>query len=449
MRQADQKNEFSDVINMLKRKLMRTEKASQLSEDIANRRINALYDSTLKSKYLNATSSQSSRKLLLSLIHRMAIEPKWTGILVKLDRSSEYDPTKIEETILYTLTFSEIPLDFQLVKTREDEFVVGIKDLKSIGVETICDEIRKAILKQTETRGNVTHFASASIGFTQKLYQKSFSTIMIRLTQSIQYARRTGGNKVVNADLAHMRNEDLDERGFSADVYHSILQGNFWFAFQPIYDVASGIVITHEALIRTELNISQHEFVLKLQGLLSSNEAIQIKRALFSKMFDQLVHVVDQKIKNVSINCDLFELEDDSLFKVLIQFIEDLFVLGIGLTVEILENPDAKFSSKVILKSRLQTLQSAGVKIALDDFGMNQSNLSRLVEFDVDYVKLDRSLIQSIETDVKARAVVSATRSLCVAIGIDIVAEGVETKSQKETLLSLGINRHQGFLYAR
>ena len=80
---------------------------------------------------------------------------------------------------------------------------------------------------------------------------------------------------------------------------------------------------------------------------------------------------------------------------------------------------------------------------------MNQSNLSRLVEFDVDYVKLDRSLIQSIETDVKARAVVSATRSLCVTIGIDIVAEGVETKSQKETLLSLGINRHQGFLYAR
>ena len=100
-----------------------------------------------------------------------------------------------------------------------------------------------------------------------------------------------------------------------------------------------------------------------------------------------------------------------------------------------------------VVRRRLQNLRARGANVALDDFGVEQSNLSRLLELNVDYIKLDRSLTQSLTQNAKANSIVRSTSQLCADLGVEIVAEGVETSNQSQVLLYCGISKQQGFLF--
>ena len=75
-----------------------------------------------------------------------------------------------------------------------------------------------------------------------------------------------------------------------------------------------------------------------------------------------------------------------------------------------------------VVRERLQDLRARGANVALDDFGAEQSNLSRLLELNVDYIKLDRSLTQSLNQNAKANSIVRSTSQLCASLGIKIIA---------------------------
>ena len=92
-------------------------------------------------------------------------------------------------------------------------------------------------------------------------------------------------------------------------------------------------------------------------------------------------------------------------------------------------------------------LRAKGANVALDDIGVEQSNLSRLLELNVDYIKLDRSLTQRLNQNAKANSIVQSTSQLCANLGIEIIAEGVETSMQSQLLLNYGISKQQGFLF--
>ena len=85
-----------------------------------------------------------------------------------------------------------------------------------------------------------------------------------------------------------------------------------------------------------------------------------------------------------------------------------------------------------VVRERLQDLRARGANVALDDFGVEQSNLSRLLELNVDYIKLDRSLTQSLNQNTKANSIVQSTSQLRASLGVEIIAEGIETSSQSQ-----------------
>jgi EAL domain-containing protein (putative c-di-GMP-specific phosphodiesterase class I) len=94
----------------------------------------------------------------------------------------------------------------------------------------------------------------------------------------------------------------------------------------------------------------------------------------------------------------------------------------------------------------LEALRAAGVRIALDDFGIGYSSLTYLRKYPVDKIKIDRSFVQNLGTDVASDAIVEAMVSLARALGVEVTAEGVETAQQRETLLRIGCDELQGFL---
>jgi EAL domain-containing protein (putative c-di-GMP-specific phosphodiesterase class I) len=98
--------------------------------------------------------------------------------------------------------------------------------------------------------------------------------------------------------------------------------------------------------------------------------------------------------------------------------------------------------------SGLKTLRAAGVQVGLDDFGTGYSSLSYLRLFPLDFVKIDQSFVQGLAVGDTERAIVTSIVELSHALGMVVVAEGVETAEQRDHLLTAGCDRAQGFYFA-
>jgi EAL domain-containing protein (putative c-di-GMP-specific phosphodiesterase class I) len=102
-----------------------------------------------------------------------------------------------------------------------------------------------------------------------------------------------------------------------------------------------------------------------------------------------------------------------------------------------------------LVHAALTALRIAGFRIALDDFGTGYSSFSYLRRFEFDKIKIDRSFIQHLGHQVDSAALVSAVVTIGHALGMTVVAEGVETGEQKQFLIAAGCNQMQGFLFSK
>ena len=96
----------------------------------------------------------------------------------------------------------------------------------------------------------------------------------------------------------------------------------------------------------------------------------------------------------------------------------------------------------------LKALSDHGIRIALDDFGTGYASLSHLTQFPVDLLKIDRSFIEKIGYDADAEAITSTVVNLGHCLGLEVVAEGIETRAQQAFLQQIGCDTAQGFLYS-
>ncbi len=143
----------------------------------------------------------------------------------------------------------------------------------------------------------------------------------------------------------------------------------------------------------------------------------------------------------VSINASAEVLMDDGFDAAIADFPPDRLV------IELTEH--AAVHEYVTLSSRLAPLRAAGIKLAIDDAGAGYSGLQHIVQLQPDIIKLDMSLTRDIDSDQARRALASALVFYARETGSLIVAEGVETQSEMDTLKALGIHRGQGYLLGR
>jgi EAL domain-containing protein (putative c-di-GMP-specific phosphodiesterase class I) len=149
---------------------------------------------------------------------------------------------------------------------------------------------------------------------------------------------------------------------------------------------------------------------------------------------------------DVAINITARHLADAGFAQAVI---DELVAHGLcmeALQIEVTERVLMEASNSAM--SGLKLLRDAGVKVGLDDFGTGYSSLSYLRLFPLDFVKIDRSFIAEMARGVTAPAIVASIIDLSHALGMAVVAEGVETQSQLDQLVALGCDRAQGFLFA-
>jgi len=216
----------------------------------------------------------------------------------------------------------------------------------------------------------------------------------------------------------------------------------FTMAFQPIVDIREKRIYGYEALVRGLAGESAHSV---LSQVTPENRYA----------FDQSCRVVAIELaarlgldRRLSINfMPNAVYEPKACIRATLTAAERVnFPLDL-ISFEILE--DERILDVGHLLGIIEEYRSHGFRVALDDFGSGYSGLNALVDLTVDVVKLDMALVRDIDKNARRRAITFGMISVCRELGIDVVAEGVETREELNVLLDAGIRYVQGYLLSR
>jgi diguanylate cyclase len=222
--------------------------------------------------------------------------------------------------------------------------------------------------------------------------------------------------------------------------------------YQPIIDLATGRIVDLEALLRWDhpsgRNVGPAEFipVAEESGLIVSLGRFVIARALtdLRALEDELGPA---RRPMMSVNLSARQLGDPGLVDIVAKCLADAGIAGSALRLEITET-----AMLIGLESAAQTiaaLRSLGASIVIDDFGTGYSALDYLKRFVVDGVKIDRSFVSGLGRLGPDEAIVTASIAFAHALGLEVTAEGIETRVQLDRLAELGCDRGQGYLIGR
>jgi diguanylate cyclase len=269
---------------------------------------------------------------------------------------------------------------------------------------------------------------------------------LLKRADVAMYAAKSSGKFTVAAYTPALRDvhtEDLDmQLALTADV----AEGGVRAALQPIL-LSDGTVYGYEALARWDYEgrpVPPLSFVAMADraGLLPALDLGVIRQGIAS--IDSMPAGLSPAV--LTVNIGLTHLPSERLVPTLLRLLAEHGVDPRRLVVEIPE--DRSIEDPAVLAT-LAALRDAGVQLALDDFGVGYSSLSRMGHLQADLVKLDRSFVAGLESSAAARDMMSAVIDLAHRIGARVIAEGIETEGQLAIVRSLGCDAVQGFLLGR
>lgn len=235
------------------------------------------------------------------------------------------------------------------------------------------------------------------------------------------------------------------------DLTNARAQGQFRLYYQPIVDMQSGRMLKAEALVRwlhpEHGLISPDDFlpfaedsglIINIGDWVFNEAARQVAqwRALYVPDFRVSINVSPAQFQNESLRPDDW-----------VASLQRLGLPGESIVIEITEKLIMDAAASV--GEKLLRFRDAGVQVALDDFGTGYSSLTYLKKFDIDYIKIDRSFINNLTTNLDDRAVCEAIIMMAHKLGMKVVAEGVETAEQCKLLVDMGCDLGQGYLFSR
>ena len=331
-----------------------------------------------------------------------------------------------------------------------DEFaaiVPGCDDEKSVShlCERIIDSIAKPIVVD-----RMEHSVGASIGVALFPDDGKYVEELVKKADAAMYrAKESGGAKFAFFD------DTLNEANHHRVLVESRLRtamraGEIEVHFQPMLKLGDRTVNSGEALMRwtdSELgSVPPDTFVpiAEETGLVHEFTSI-----LVDKTADLYV-AADRKgveIDHIAINISPKQLMTEGFSLTLLSMLDRRSIAYNNIELEVTESVFATDTPHVVRE--LETLRSADMKIALDDFGTGFSSLNMLRELPLDVVKIDRSFITELETSDQARILVQHLISIAAALGMQVVAEGVETEVQLQHLVEANCDFVQGYLIAK
>lgn len=225
----------------------------------------------------------------------------------------------------------------------------------------------------------------------------------------------------------------------------------FRLHLQPVVALGDASVRGAEALLRwqhpTRGLIGPGEFLAVAE---TAGAIVPIGKWVVNQACDTIARLGDAGYDSdcfVAANVSIHQLEDPDFAASVVETVVAAGIEPARLHIEVTET--LPLGDSLAMSSNLATLRSCGVVVALDDFGTRYATLETLLRCPLDVVKIDRVFVDRVTVDPVARGLVAAVVNLCAEVGIEVVAEGVETREQADILIELGCPYAQGYYFGR
>ncbi len=381
---------------------------------------------------------------------------KFALFFVDLDRFKQINDSfgrEVGNTILKAVVQrlkAKIPENRYLARLGGDEFVFIEENIEDIeDVSSLAEAIMEVISQPFHVEGHIL-YVTASIGISLYPKDEEDAYILLKYADTAMYKAKNDGRNTFKFYSSDMTEIILEKVKLESALREAVANKELLVYYQPQIDASVPSVIGAEALIRwihpTLGSIAPNKFIRLAEetGLI-----VEIDRFVMRSAMQDYMNLRKEGIEpgNLSLNLSSKHLECPDFIDTLKQEIKRFDFQAHWITLEVTESDIMQKPEEAM--QRLEAISKLGIHIAIDDFGTGYSSLSYLKKFPITKLKVDRSFIKDIPFDKKDIAIVKTIISLAHNLDIEIIAEGVETKEQKEFLLQHACDHIQGFYYSK
>jgi len=337
-----------------------------------------------------------------------------------------------------------------LARIGGDEFVILLPGSDNpFLARALADQLLVAFSQPFNISGHLLQIG-LSVGISlAPLHATHADELLLRADLALLAAKRDGGRKVRLFD-AGMANQLTVRRAFKDELRQATKRGEWELFYQPQVSLDNGKAIGAEALLRWRHSsrglIMPGAFIPVLE---THSVAYEVGSWVIDEACAQLAYWRShgQSLPRISVNLFAAQFRAGNLEQVVSAALERYALEPDDLEIEITETIALR-PDKHVLRS-LNALRDAGVGIALDDFGTGFASLSTLKQIPVTRLKIDKSFVEDICYEPYSSGIVRAITSLGGRLGVEVIAEGIETEDQRNMLIQLGCANGQGYLFGK
>ncbi|MBD9394309.1 bifunctional diguanylate cyclase/phosphodiesterase [Acidovorax sp. ACV01] len=328
-----------------------------------------------------------------------------------------------------------------------DEFLILLEDVTDVAASVmVANRVLASLSEPFEVAGKQVQIA-CSIGIVVHPDHGERGKLVANADAAMYAAKRAGGGCYALFE-PHMGSDASEQLELQNDLRQAIDRGQLALHYQPKIDGTRGQISGVEALLRWKH--PQHGMVSPMVFI-----ALAERFGLIGRLGNWVINEACRQTAEwarsglrmrVAINLSVHQLREAGLAERIEQALLRHGLDASQLLCEITESvamEDIKATQRTF-----EGLARIGVFLSIDDFGTGYSSLNYLRQLPAQQLKIDRSFVNDLESSEDARAVVAAVVSLAHALGLRVVAEGVETSGQRDILLGMGCDELQGFFYA-
>jgi diguanylate cyclase (GGDEF)-like protein/PAS domain S-box-containing protein len=340
-----------------------------------------------------------------------------------------------------------------LARLGGDEFIVILAGLERVGsVDRIAQAIVDTLARPFELAGMLgTERAGVSASIGIALYPADARELPDLLSHADQamYASKNAGRNRYSYFTRDLQEAALARQVIANDLRVAIAEQQFEILYQPIVSLRTGAVHKAEALLRW-----RHP----TRGLLAPAQFIPFAESngLIVEIGDWVFREAARQVRcwqrsiaadfQVSVNKSPVQFQRDAgQYQGWLDYLREMELPAQSLVVEISESALAGGADALL--GRLAQYRMLGLQVALDHFGTGHGSLAYLKRYDIDFVKIDPSLVQALDGEGGEMALYEAIVAMAHKLGLKVVAEGVETPAQRALLIEAGCDYAQGYMF--
>jgi diguanylate cyclase (GGDEF)-like protein/PAS domain S-box-containing protein len=331
-----------------------------------------------------------------------------------------------------------------------DEFAVVLRATSEQEVEAAGDKIFAQLRKPFAHAGKLIE-CNASIGASLHPRDGAGRSELMKAADIALYSAKAAGRGRLKVFRSSMREAFESRTSMVFMARRALAAGGVLPHYQPKVCLRTGRILGFEALLRWR--DSDGRLCLP-ERVKAAFDDPALSEAINDRMIDRCLADMSAWIGqgvdfgHVAINCSAAAFHSRRLADELLEKLDRLRIPLDRVQLEVTETVFLGRGSDHV-KDALSRLHDSGVRIALDDFGTGHAALLHLMQFPVDALKIDRSFIAGLGRNGEAEAITKAIVGLGTSLGIEVIAEGVETPEQQATLIGLGCRTGQGYLYSK